>query len=72
MSSASTLFSPPWNIIRQLRGSSAERTERAEKRALELDLAEYTSEKDLSELAAILDRYSEAEGEDIRRILVAR
>jgi hypothetical protein len=69
MSSASTLFSPPWNIIRQLRGSSAER---AEKRALELDLAEYTSEKDLSELAAILDRYSEAEGEDIRRILGAR
>ena len=69
MSSASTLFSPPWNVIRQLRGI---RAERAEQRALELELADYTSEKDLTELAAILDRHSEAEGEDIRRILGAR
>lgn len=69
MSSASTLFSPPWNVIRQLRGIGAER---AEQRALELELADYTSEKDLVELAAILDRHSDAEGEDIRRILGAR
>jgi hypothetical protein len=69
MSSASTLLSPPWNVIRQLRGS---RAERAEHHALELELAGYTSEKDLIELAAILDRYSDAEGEDIRHILGAR
>jgi hypothetical protein len=69
MSSASTLFSPPWNVIRQLRGT---RVERAEQRALELELADYTSEKDLVELFAILDRHSDAEGEDIRRILGAR
>jgi hypothetical protein len=67
MSSASTLFSPPWNVIRQLRGA-----ERAEQHALELELSDYTSEKDLVELAAILDRYSDVEGEDIRRILGAR
>jgi hypothetical protein len=69
MSSASTLFSPPWDVIRQLRGS---RAEHAEQRALERELADYTSDKDLIELAAILDRYSDAEGEDIRRILGAR
>jgi hypothetical protein len=69
MSSASTLLSPPWTVIRQLRGN---RAERAEQRALELELADYTSEKDLIELAAILDRHSEEDGEDIRRILGAR
>ena len=69
MSSASTLFSPPWNVIRQLRGT---RAERAEQRALELELADYTSEKDLVELFAILDRHSDAETDDIRRILGAR
>ena len=49
-----------------------ERAERAEQHALELELADYTSEKDLVELVAILDRHSDAEGEDIRRILGAR
>ncbi len=69
MSSATTLFSPPWNVLHQVRGILAERSER---RALELELADYTSENDLNELSAILDRHSEAEGEDIRRILGAR
>ena len=69
MPSASTLFSPRWNVIRQLRSILAERNEQ---RALELELADYTSEKDLVELTAILDRHSDAEGEDIRRILGAR
>jgi hypothetical protein len=73
MSSASTLFSPPWNVIRQLRGSRTEQAqERAAERALEHELADYTSEKDLTELAAILDRHSDADGEDIRRVLGAR
>ena len=70
MSSAINLLSPPWIAIRrQLREVF---TDRAENRLLEQDLAEYTSEKDLIDLRAILDRHSEAEGEDIRRILGAR
>ena len=46
--------------------------DRAELRDLERDLAGYTSEKDLTDLVAILDRHSDAETGDIRRILGAR
>jgi hypothetical protein len=70
MSSAINLLSPPWVAIRsQLREIFADR---AEDRVLERDLARYTSEKDLTDLAAILDRHSDAETGDIRRILGAR
>ena len=70
MSSAINLLSPPWIAIRsQLREILAER---AEHRLLEQDLADYTSEKDLTDLVAILDRHSDAETSDIRRILGAR
>jgi hypothetical protein len=69
MSSATTLFSTPLTAIRQLRGLIADRTEQ---RGLEHELAMYTSEKDLTEMWAILDRYSDTETGDIRRILGAR
>jgi hypothetical protein len=70
MSSAINLLSPPWIAVRrQLREMFANR---AENRVLENDLADYTSEKDLHDLGAILDRHSDAETGDIRRILGAR
>jgi hypothetical protein len=70
MSSAINLLSPPWIAIRsQLREILADR---AELRDLERDLADYTSEKDRTDLVAILDRHSDAETGDIRRILDAR
>jgi hypothetical protein len=48
------------------------RAARAARKALERDLASYTSEADLNDLGAILDRHSEEETADIRRILAAR
>jgi predicted lipid carrier protein YhbT len=70
MSSAINLLSPPWIAIRsQLREVFADR---AELRVLEHELADYTSEKDRTDLVAILDRHSDAETDDIRRILAAR
>ena len=63
-------FESPWIAIRsQLRELFADR---AESSALEQDLADYTSEKDLADLGAILDRHSDAQTGDIRRILGAR
>ena len=70
MPSAINLLSPPWIAVRrQLREIF---TDRAESRLLERDLADYTSEKDLTDLGAILDRHSDTETGDIRRILGAR
>jgi hypothetical protein len=70
MARAVNLLSPPWIAIRsQLRELFADR---AADRALERDLADYTSEKDLTDLGALLDRYSDAETGDIRRVLGAR
>jgi hypothetical protein len=69
MSSATKLFRPPLTALRQLRGFFADRTELP---GLEEELANYTSEKDLAEIGAILDRYSDTETGDIRRILGAR
>lgn len=48
------------------------RTARAERRALERDLASYTSAAELAELDAILSRHSEEETEEIRHILAAQ
>ena len=48
------------------------RRPRAARRSLERDLASYTSERDLNDLDALLQRYSEEETADIRRILAAR
>ena len=48
------------------------RAARGARNSLERDLASYTSPGDLNDLDAILDRYSEEETADIRRILAAR
>jgi hypothetical protein len=70
MARAVNLLSPPWIAIRsQLRELFADRTEDS---ALERDLSDYTSEKDLADLGAILDRHTDAETGDIRRVLGAR
>ncbi|HEY8043583.1 MAG TPA: hypothetical protein VIF35_04920 [Streptosporangiaceae bacterium] len=59
-----------WGNVRdELRDA---RAARAARKALERDLASYTSEADLNDLGAILDRHSEEETADIRRILAAR
>lgn len=70
MSSTKNLLSPPWLAIRaQLRGIL---DARAEYKSLERDLAVYTSENDLNEMEAILDRHGDAHTEDIRAILGAQ
>jgi hypothetical protein len=48
------------------------RAARAARKALEHDLAGYTSQADLNDLGAILDRHSPEETADIRRILTTR
>ena len=59
-----------WSNVRdELREA---RAARAARKALERDLATYTSEADLNDLGAILDRHSAEETADIRRILAAR
>ena len=45
---------------------------RATRRALERELATYTSQSDLDDLHAILDRHSDHETAEIRRILARR
>jgi hypothetical protein len=70
MASATTLLSPPFTTIRgqlrQLRDTHAER------KSLERELASYTTANDLNDLEAILDRYSESDTAEIRRILSGR
>jgi hypothetical protein len=50
----------------------ATRAARAARKSLARDLASYTSPHDLNDLEAILERYSDDETADIRRILAAR
>jgi hypothetical protein len=67
MSSTSRPRTTVWTALRhQIQHT---RTSLAERRALERELALYTSESDLNDLHAILDRYSDAETAHIRRIL---
>jgi hypothetical protein len=59
-----------WTALRdQLR---AARTALTARQALERDLAGYTSQSDLDDLYAMLDRYGDRETAQIRRILAAR
>ena len=59
-----------WTSVRdELREARAARDAR---KALEHDLAGYTSQADLNDLGAILDRHSAEETADIRRILTTR
>ena len=70
MASATNLLSPTWTTIReQLRDL---REAHATRKSLERQLAPYTSENDLNDFGAILDRYSDADTADIRRILTGR
>jgi hypothetical protein len=59
-----------WTALRRrLRATRAALTAR---RSLERDLASYTSQSDLDDLYAMLDRYGDRETAQIRRILAAR
>ncbi len=59
-----------WTTVRtQLRDS---RDAHASRVMLERELAAYDSQSDLDDLHAILDRYSEQETRDIRRILAVQ
>jgi hypothetical protein len=60
----------PWISIRARVHSTREA--RATRVKLERELASYTSPQDLNDLDAILDRYSDQETAQIRRILVAQ
>jgi len=70
MSKTVNLLSPPWLAIRAQLRSILEA--RAEQKALERDLASYTSESDLNEMGAILDLHGDAYTDDIRSILGAQ
>jgi hypothetical protein len=59
-----------WTWIRDRVHSTREA--RAARAKLENELASYTSQQDLNDLDAILDRYSDRETADIRRILAAQ
>jgi len=70
MQTATRPLSSLWTTVRdQLRESREERAGRAQ---LERELASYRSPADLDDLDAILDRYSDQETADIRRILAAQ
>jgi hypothetical protein len=56
-------------VREQIRESREERAARA---ALERELASYSSASDLNDLHAILDRYSDQETAQIRRILASQ
>ncbi len=59
-----------WTTVRtQVRGS---RDAHATRVALQRDLATYHSQADLDDLHAILDRYTDTETKEIRRILAAQ
>jgi hypothetical protein len=70
MQSTTEARSPLWASIRdELRDA---RAARAVRKSLERELASYTSPRDLNDLEAILERYSEDETADIRRVLAGR
>ena len=50
----------------------AARAARAERRSLARDLASYTSPRELNDLEAMLQRYSDGDTADIRRIVSGR
>jgi hypothetical protein len=70
MQTATRPLTSLWATVRtQLRESRDAHTARA---MLERELASYDSQSDLDDLHAILDRYSEQETRDIRRILAVQ
>ena len=70
MDSSTSSVTQLWTTVRdELRDA---RAARAARKALEHDLAAYTTEADLNDLGAILARHTEEETADIRRILATR
>jgi hypothetical protein len=70
MQTATRPITTLWTSVRtQLRES---RDAHAARAALERELATYNGASDLDDLHAILDRYSDTETRDIRRILAAQ
>ena len=70
MQTATRPLASLWITIRtQLRDN---RDSHAARAALERELASYNSQSDLNDLHAILDRYSDHETAEIRRILAAQ
>ena len=70
MQTATRPITSLWTTVRtQVRES---RDAHATRVALQRDLASYTSQADLDDLHAILDRYTDTETRDIRRILAAQ
>jgi hypothetical protein len=67
METATRTLGRRWTALRDERRDT--RDARAARRSLAGDLATYTSPSDLNDLDAILDRYSDEETADIRRIL---
>ena len=70
MDSSTSSVTQLWTTVRdELRDA---RAARAARKALEHDLAGYTTEADLNDLGAILDRHTPEETADIRRIIATR
>jgi hypothetical protein len=70
MQTATRPITSLWTTVRtQLRES---RDARAARASLQRELATYNSQADLDDLHAILDRYTDQETKDIRRILAAQ
>jgi hypothetical protein len=67
-----TTTRPRTTLLTAIRGQLRESLDaRSARRALERDLASYTSDSDLNDLHAILDRYSDHQTASIRRILAS-
>jgi len=66
MPTATSLWAAVRDQVRENRDAHAARA------ALERELASYSSQADLNDLHAILDRYSDHETAEIRRILAAQ
>ena len=70
MQTATRPITSLWTTVRtQLRESRDAHAARAQ---LQRELATYNSQADLDDLHAILDRYTDQETKDIRRILAAQ
>ena len=67
MPSTSYSLSPLWQEFRA--ELSARRRSRAARRVLARELADYTSDRDLADLEAILDRHPEHEADPVRQLI---
>ena len=68
-----TITHPRTTLLTAIRGQLRDsRDARSARKALKRDLESYTSDSDLNDLHAILDRYSDQETAEIRRLLASR